>query len=855
MELRLPDRTVRLDQLVVVRGLEVLAELTPLEATFLRYLAERPGRIVDRDVLLRDVWGYADSVRSRAVDKTVNRLRTKLEIDAADPRHLVATRGLGYGLVLEPQAGALVGVDTLLPRLEAALKPGAVCVLVGPAGAGKTVIAQELTRRAPGRRWIDLTGAANAMDTIGDALDAAWGTGDRRAALSRALRAGPPTILLDGCTPEHDLGRLIAGNRGTTAWLVCTREEMPDVGGRTEHLLGLDVDSGVELLTEGARRAGATGDLARPALAELVRRVGGHPHTLVSLAPRLVLQPPERLLRAVDGWLAGEPHAWARVLSAATQEQWARLGEPTRRALAACAWLDAPFSTHEAVALLGDEDAALSALDEARAASVILPRPDGGLALVAPCVPLARAADPGASQLRAREIMVAEAERAARSFAAGEAGARARLVAARGRLIRIVEAKTPGLAARAALALWPITHRRDPVRFLEWTEDLPVEGCPDEVRGRLLVARADCQRLVGRVAEAEAALEAAFLLLPEHARAGRAHAAVVKAQLGYWKVASSQAVRELLEGALLLLSTTGERRLEVRIWNVLSQLNERERNLDAARAYALRAEEAARAIDDPELLGLALQFHAWVLRYEDRARARRLLQEAETVHTRAEDHLSALGAAINAAYISWNLGLVEEARKQAEDVERRAQALGDTLRVGMSWDLRGLLALEQGLFEIARAAWDRVRTLGEDSGNRVLVSLGHLGIAVIDHAEGRLGQAGTAYDAAIASGAHHDEQLMWARLLRRLLAAENGDRAHVVEDDRILAAAAALPQHAYHPLVADLVVAMERGQDLRPFLARLSALGWRHGGDPRVLLRLIRARGNEPGGAARGAAG
>lgn len=117
--LRLSDREVLLDRRVVVRDNQELDELTPLEASLLSYLAARPDQTVDRKVLLREVWGYAEQVNSRAVDKTVHRLRQKLEPDPAEPRHLLGQRALGYRLVsTEPMAAGPRPVD-LVAEAEA----------------------------------------------------------------------------------------------------------------------------------------------------------------------------------------------------------------------------------------------------------------------------------------------------------------------------------------------------------------------------------------------------------------------------------------------------------------------------------------------------------------------------------------------------------------------------------------------------------------------------------------------------------------------------------------------------------------------------------------------------------------
>jgi len=54
------------------------ARLTRKERALLRYLRQHAGRCVPREVLLKDVWGYREGVRSRTLDVHVQRLRKKL---------------------------------------------------------------------------------------------------------------------------------------------------------------------------------------------------------------------------------------------------------------------------------------------------------------------------------------------------------------------------------------------------------------------------------------------------------------------------------------------------------------------------------------------------------------------------------------------------------------------------------------------------------------------------------------------------------------------------------------------------------------------------------------------------------
>jgi DNA-binding response OmpR family regulator len=79
-------------------------ELTRREFDLLRYLAERPNATVYRDELLREVWGFQGDPYTRAVDKAVSRLRTKIEPDPQDPKFLLTVHGIGYSLSPRPRA-------------------------------------------------------------------------------------------------------------------------------------------------------------------------------------------------------------------------------------------------------------------------------------------------------------------------------------------------------------------------------------------------------------------------------------------------------------------------------------------------------------------------------------------------------------------------------------------------------------------------------------------------------------------------------------------------------------------------------------------------------------------------------
>lgn len=84
---------------VYVRGRPL--DLTFKEFELLKFLAQRPGRVCDRDLLLREVWGYDYYGGTRTVDVHIRRLRAKL---GAEHEALIETiRNVGYRLVPRPR--------------------------------------------------------------------------------------------------------------------------------------------------------------------------------------------------------------------------------------------------------------------------------------------------------------------------------------------------------------------------------------------------------------------------------------------------------------------------------------------------------------------------------------------------------------------------------------------------------------------------------------------------------------------------------------------------------------------------------------------------------------------------------
>jgi DNA-binding response OmpR family regulator len=95
--LRFGDLEIIPEEGIVLRD-NAEVHLTKTEFRLLVELASAPGRVFSREVLLERVWGYGYFGDGRLGDVHVRRLRMKVEVDPANPRHVMTIRGLGYKL-------------------------------------------------------------------------------------------------------------------------------------------------------------------------------------------------------------------------------------------------------------------------------------------------------------------------------------------------------------------------------------------------------------------------------------------------------------------------------------------------------------------------------------------------------------------------------------------------------------------------------------------------------------------------------------------------------------------------------------------------------------------------------------
>ena len=95
------DVTIDLAAKAVTRA-DTGVHLTPTEWQMLEFLARSPGALVTRQTLLKEIWASDQVSDSGYLRLYMSQLRKKLEVDPANPRHLLTESGMGYRLVPDP---------------------------------------------------------------------------------------------------------------------------------------------------------------------------------------------------------------------------------------------------------------------------------------------------------------------------------------------------------------------------------------------------------------------------------------------------------------------------------------------------------------------------------------------------------------------------------------------------------------------------------------------------------------------------------------------------------------------------------------------------------------------------------
>jgi non-specific serine/threonine protein kinase len=192
--------------------------LAPRPFALLRYLAERPGRLIGKDELLDAVWPGV-FVGDAVLKVAVREIRRALDDPADEPLFIETVHGRGYRFRADPRGARLpatltsfIGRATEMVALRTTLANHRLTTLRGVGGCGKTRLAHQAAldqteRFADGVWWIDLVGIERA-DLVVPAIAATLGVRDRHdrdltGTLGDLVRARELLLVLDNC--EHVL--------------------------------------------------------------------------------------------------------------------------------------------------------------------------------------------------------------------------------------------------------------------------------------------------------------------------------------------------------------------------------------------------------------------------------------------------------------------------------------------------------------------------------------------------------------------------------------------------------------------------------------------------------------------------
>ena len=675
--LALPHVTIDL----VTRWLSTGGRLSTMEAECLAFLAARPGEVVQRATLQTEVWGYSPSVRTRAIDATVRRLRQRVEREPRRPEHLLTVHGVGYRF--EPGAPAppetLPGRSRERAQVLAALDRRAPVTLVGAPGVGKSALGRAIAEHRRGKR-VDLAALRDEQGfeaALADALGVPIG------GLDAALAARRDLLLLD------DADHVLASVRERLAapafpLLVTSRTPTGAADEQLVRLGPLPLEAAEELVRRELRRLGLEGG-SEASRRDLVELLEGHPLALRLAVRRLDLLSVDELterLRADWGALPRDeaaPVAHHRSLAEAVRWSVDALEPAHRRALVELAAFRGSFPIDAAEAVVGP--AALDVLSTLVRHSLVetspaetgrrLALPAPVRAHIAPEVPPAAfeavdgwlvqrvqaATSAGAAQ-RARLVVRLAAELPELQAAVGRSPLLERLIVLGEGLEELLGDRLPDAERRAVAAS---------------VRERAAEG-PDALRARACLLHCSACALTGRHHEA---LEAGWVAQRLFEILGdTAHEARVLQLLGnaHRSLGDKETCFEVLRrGRRLATGDEALARAELALGiahGTWRELAEAERHY---RAVLVRT-EGGRA---PGLRARALSGLA-VLRFEgfEVAEALRLQRQALAIFEAQGEERAARIARLNVVVLHVEVGELEAARQLGEPLLRRFREVG-----------------------------------------------------------------------------------------------------------------------------------------------------------------------------------
>src|SRR5580704_4837727 len=272
-------------------------KLEPQAFDVLCYLVEHRGGVVRKEQLLDHVWGDR-FVSESALTTRIKSVRQALGDDGSRQAIIRTVHGRGYEFIaavetlegplvpppvptLPAAMQTLIGRESLLTRLEAALREHRLITLVGPGGVGKTSVGLELARRIADRfpdgvKLVELVAVGDedaTLEAVATAIDVHFRRGSSIGdAIIETLRLRHSLVVLDNCEHLVEPVAALAGRiirEAPAVSIVATSREPLGLPG--EQVWSVDPlstgDAGAEALAGG-------GLDSAPAVALFVERAG-----------------------------------------------------------------------------------------------------------------------------------------------------------------------------------------------------------------------------------------------------------------------------------------------------------------------------------------------------------------------------------------------------------------------------------------------------------------------------------------------------------------------------------------------------------------------------------------------------
>lgn len=686
---------------------------------------------------------------------------------------------------LPAESDAFVGRSEQLLRLAELLEPdpsqpsrSRLVTLLGVGGLGKTRLAQrygwESLPRWPGGVWFcDLVEARNVdgiVAGVAAGLGVPLGKGDPVEQLGHAIAGrGAALLILDNFEQvaeqaEQTLGRWLS-RCPETSFLVTSQERL---GLQSEAVLALEpldpTSHGVELfeLCAQATRPGFVVDEAnREVVVEIVTRLDGLPLAIELAAARLRMLTLEQIRQRLDArfqLLAGGKRGRHATLQATLDWSWELLRPWEQSALAQASVFAGGFTLEaaEAVVDLSDHleaplvlDVIQSLVDKSWVRTKVVrgaPRMNMYTTVHEYAANRLTSSSPttrGGAEERHRRHFATMGSRDAVARLRRHGGLERRaalaldlenLVAACRQSIAVGDETSAAYVFVAAATVLAI---RGPVAFaVELGADVLTLVRSEPLRSNVLRVLGDCERILGRPAQA------------------KAH----------------------LEDALALDRATGDRRSEGHSLSSVGSIASSSGRLDEAHALFHEALAIHREVGNRVNEGITLGNLAVVETNRGRLdEAREHYEQALRIHLEVGDRVSEANARANLGSLYFNLGRLDEAREFIEQALRINREIGNRRAEGVALTQLGNVACIRSEITKAAAHYEQALAIHREVGNRQEEATTLIGLGVSLSSDGRQAEAGACYEQA---------QVIYREIGDRL--SEGNVLTHLGDHDRAL---------------------------------------------------------------------